>query len=418
MRKGRASACVIAALLPLLISSMAISVVAQPMSEAFGVNDAAGNPGTVVHVPVEITKVAGGPILCVIFDLTYDSGVIALTALQLGDLTVGWDPAEFNTFTWGSRVLLVYDGVTDDAIQNGSTGSVAVLNFTIVGAGGSRSNMNLSNIQLSDTVYQVGTAPAKDGVFSVDAGAPRVSNPAANPDTIRADGIQATHLNVTVMDDTTGEVEVTVNVTQLGGSAAQKLEKISDTLYSTTTTAAPGTSPGLYNLTISATDAPGNTNSTEVFRLTIEAPPAGSVTGTISRTCNGTGIAGATVNLTPAGSLVDSVETQADGTYAFNQVTPGSYAVNATKLRFWENSTAVTALANETATVNIVLWLKGDLNNNCLQADAGDLAMMKAASVGQLTPDWRFDLNQNGIYADAGDLAMMKAASVGELELL
>ena len=39
--------------------------------------------------------------------------------------------------------------------------------------------------------------------------------------------------------------------------------------------------------------------------------------------------------------------------------------------------------------------------------------MMKDASVGKLTADWKYDLNTNGIYADAGDQAMMKDAVRG-----
>jgi len=48
----------------------------------------------------------------------------------------------------------------------------------------------------------------------------------------------------------------------------------------------------------------------------------------------------------------------------------------------------------------------------------GDRAMMKDASVGKITADWKYDLNTNGMFADAGDLAMMKDASVGKIELL
>ena len=44
--------------------------------------------------------------------------------------------------------------------------------------------------------------------------------------------------------------------------------------------------------------------------------------------------------------------------------------------------------------------------------------MIKDASVGTLTADWRYDLNTNSIFADAGDRAMMKDASVGKIELL
>ncbi len=61
--------------------------------------------------------------------------------------------------------------------------------------------------------------------------------------------------------------------------------------------------------------------------------------------------------------------------------------------------------------------IRGDLNDNGQSADAGDLVLMKRASVGEITPDSKYDLNGNGIPADAGDLVLMKRASVGEIEL-
>jgi hypothetical protein len=68
----------------------------------------------------------------------------------------------------------------------------------------------------------------------------------------------------------------------------------------------------------------------------------------------------------------------------------------------------------------MALWMKGDLNTNCLPADAGGLAKMKDASTccPPFVLDWRYDLNTNGFFADAGDYAKMKDASVGRIELL
>jgi len=40
--------------------------------------------------------------------------------------------------------------------------------------------------------------------------------------------------------------------------------------------------------------------------------------------------------------------------------------------------------ASASTIINCALWLKGDLNNNGIFADAGDLAMMKDASVGKI----------------------------------
>lgn len=143
----------------------------------------------------------------------------------------------------------------------------------------------------------------------------------------------------------------------------------------------------------------------------------GSVTGKITYTCNTTGIAGVTVNLTKGGSVISSTVTNATGYFNFTDVTPNSYFVNASKPRFWGNSTSVTVIAGTTTTADMMLWLKGDLNNNGMSADAGDLTLMKRASVGEIEGDWRYDLNKNGMIADAGDLTLMKRASVGEIIL-
>ncbi len=65
------------------------------------------------------------------------------------------------------------------------------------------------------------------------------------------------------------------------------------------------------------------------------------------------------------------------------------------------------------------LWTaqKGDLNGNGQPADAGDLVLMKRASIGEIPADSRYDLNNNGQLADAGDLVLMKRASIGEINL-
>ncbi len=397
------------------VAALAIPASAAPTADSFGVNDAMGNPGTVVSVPVTIENVQDGPIISITFSITADTGVITVNNVQRGDLTSTWDTPSVNPGAT-TIVNLVYGGFTGE-IPNGSTGSIAVINFNVVGTGGSSSDMTMSNIQLSDTSYQIGTAPANDGVFRVDAGVPTVTNPSANPTEIDANGATETTLNVTAYDDIAIDL-VTVNLTQLGGPAAKVMTMINDTLFSTNTTAAPGTAPGTYYLPINATDILGNSNTTETFAITITAPPTGTVAGTITKACDDTGLEGVTVNLTQGSTVIASTTTDSTGNFTFSDVDPGDYSVNASKERYWENATAVTVTGGATATADMLLWLKGDLNDNCLQADAGDLAKMKDASVGKIDADWRFDLNDNGLNADAGDLAKMKDASVGKIELL
>ncbi len=168
------------------------------------------------------------------------------------------------------------------------------------------------------------------------------------------------------------------------------------------------------NAEISESD---ETNNDKSIQETVAIVTNGSIRGQITYSCNGqVGIADVTVDLTQGGVTVATTQTDGSGNYSFTNVVPGEYYVNASKSRLWDASTAVTATPGETV-VDILMALKGDLNNNCMQADAGDVAMMKDASVGKISADWRFDLNNNGLNADAGDVAMMKDASVGKIDL-
>ena len=135
-------------------------------------------------------------------------------------------------------------------------------------------------------------------------------------------------------------------------------------------------------------DTHGNVNTTTWVNLTTErliSPANGTIAGTISSAATGTGIAGVTVDLTFNGTVIASTTTtDSSGSYLFTELAAGEYTVTSSKARFWANSTSVTVSSGETVTANQALWLKGDLNNNGISADAGDLAMMKDASVGNI----------------------------------
>ena len=141
----------------------------------------------------------------------------------------------------------------------------------------------------------------------------------------------------------------------------------------------------------------------------------GTIAGKILYTnATGTGIAGVTVNLTQGGSVINSTVTDANGNYSFTDISPGGYDVNASKTGFWDNSTTVTVSAGVTTEVNMMLWLKGDLDGDCTVAwDADDLLLMKRACLGLIAGDWKYDLNGNGRNADIGDLVLQKKAYLG-----
>ena len=147
-------------------------------------------------------------------------------------------------------------------------------------------------------------------------------------------------------------------------------------------------------------------------------PAPAIITGQITYSNNTTiGMPNVSVNLTNATTMnvVNSTTTNGTGYYNFTNVNAGDYYINATKTRYWDNSTEVNATANETA--NLSLWLVGDLNNKGQSADAGDLVLMNRAVLWEISGDWRWDLNHNGRIADAGDLVLMNRAVLGEIIL-
>lgn len=143
---------------------------AQPTADNFGVEDTSGCKRTNVVVPVNITNVQSGPVISIIFDIAYDNSVINVVDVQKGTLTSFWDNPAINNFAWGTRVSLVYDGQMPHALQNRSTGSVVLLTFNVIGKPNKTSEMNLTNIQLADEAYNIGTAPTKNGTFSIERG--------------------------------------------------------------------------------------------------------------------------------------------------------------------------------------------------------------------------------------------------------
>ena len=290
--------------------TITVSSTGVPTADSFGVEDASGWSGTYVWVPVNITNVRNGPVQGIRLGVDYNERVLNLTNISNGDLTPAWTNLQLGE---DRHTMVIATTNTGDAISNGSSGSVVLLNFSVIGSPGDTSPMNLTLIELSNPEGEVGTAPAMNGTFVVS----RFS----------------------------------------------------------------------------------------------------SIVGRVTYACNGTGIAGVNVNLTNESS-VNTTVTNETGYYNFTDVMPGSYFVNASKSMFWDNSTEITAIAGETTTADMMLWLKGDLNGNCEIADAGDIVLMLRASVGDISGDMRYDLNGNGNIADVGDVVLMLRASVGDTELL
>ena len=315
-RKKMDSKAIRAALVALMVFSVFVAAIlpasATATADNFGVEDASGFKNTNILAPVNITNVHSDSIVGIEFEFLYDSSVINLAGIQKGALTSQWsDPVKKGTE--GDYVIGIV-GAVSKAITNGTTGSVVVLNFSVIGESSETSRMDLTNIKLVNTTFESGTVPAKNGTFTVEG--------------------------------------------------------------------------------------------------------AGSVSGRVIYACNGTGIAGATVNLMKDSVITSTAITGSTGNYIFTDVPFGTYLVNVSKNGFWDNSTSGVTLSSPTTTVDdIVLWLKGDLNNDGTSAGIGDVTMMWNAWAEEIPKDYRYDLDLDGALAGIADVTMMWNAWKEEITL-
>jgi hypothetical protein len=154
----------IIALVSVAMVLAAVPVSAQPTAESFGVGDASGDSGTYVEVPVTITNVRNGPVQGIRLRVDYNENVLNLTSINNGDLTSAWTALQLGV---DRHTITIATAYTDRAIPNGRSGSVVLLNFHVIGSQGATSPMSMTLIELSNPDGVVGTAPARNGLFTV-----------------------------------------------------------------------------------------------------------------------------------------------------------------------------------------------------------------------------------------------------------
>jgi hypothetical protein len=151
------------------------------------------------------------------------------------------------------------NGVATIILTSGSTLGIETVRVWV---GGGRDNPNLDK-----TIQVVFTAE--------DLAPPVVTNPSANPATIlndngrpRAAGTNRTQINVTVTDDA-GVASVSINLSSIGGLAAQQMTKLTGTNIWTVTTNATAGINATHALTVNATDIYGKVNNTVKVALEV-----------------------------------------------------------------------------------------------------------------------------------------------------
>jgi hypothetical protein len=153
-----------ATLFLVLVISLTALVLAQPTAESFGIEDASGRPGTYVEVPVNITNVMNGPVQCIRLKVDYTDSVLNLTNINNSDLTSTWTQLQLGE---DGHTMTIATAESEAAIPNGSCGSVVLLNFYVIGSPGDTSPVNMTLIELSNPEGGVGTAQARNGIFTI-----------------------------------------------------------------------------------------------------------------------------------------------------------------------------------------------------------------------------------------------------------
>lgn len=132
----------------------------------FEVSNAIGRNGESVSVYVNLTsRLPEDSIAAIRLSLVYDHSVIKLNNVEKGYITSGWQ------FKAGDdsmpNVSLVYPGI-GTAITGGTSGSVAILNFSVLGEPGMQTAVNISSLEISNAYGDVEEVKeGTNGVFTV-----------------------------------------------------------------------------------------------------------------------------------------------------------------------------------------------------------------------------------------------------------
>jgi len=159
-------------------------------------------------------------------------------------------------------ILNITDGVTDDAGYFNTTYTAPVVNSTYLICA-NVSGWHYSNNSKCDSIMVI-----KDTIL------PAVTDPSSNQSSLPTDTDntplwgESARLNVTVNDNARVN-SVTVDLSEIGRARDTVMMNIGGDIYSAVTNASASTPAKLYNLTVNATDASGNSNTSVSIQLKV-----------------------------------------------------------------------------------------------------------------------------------------------------
>ncbi|MEA1863836.1 MAG: cohesin domain-containing protein [Euryarchaeota archaeon] len=241
-----------------------------PQTVTVSIDDVTIAPKEMIAVPVTIRDVTalGG---CAI-NIVYNASIVDVTGVTAGEMAIlAYNINDGTGWMYASAVDA--EGLDGDVV-------FAHINLVAVGTSGDVSPLNLTVEELFDVTYTPIDHTVVDGSVTIkmppDIDPPIVSDASVSRDTIlndngrpRAPGTNTTVIEVTATDADTGVLSVTIDLSQIGGSDAQPMERISGTdTWTVTTNASDGVNL-THRLVINATDNSGNHNDSVGVTLTV-----------------------------------------------------------------------------------------------------------------------------------------------------
>jgi hypothetical protein len=203
-------------------------------------------------------------------NLTYNASVVHVSGVLQGDM-------DYLTYNIDNGTDWMTANALDDSGLNGDI-VFANIELNAVGIKGEETLLDIIVIQLIDTGFNPIDHTVIDWTFIIeeDTEAPTVTDASASPDTIlndngrpRAPGTNTTTLSVTVTDAHSGDANVNIDLSSIGGYANEPMvrERKTDT-WTVNVNAVAGINL-THHLTVNATDDKGNFNDSVYITLTV-----------------------------------------------------------------------------------------------------------------------------------------------------
>ena len=176
MGKMREKIVIVGITFSFIVSLIPASFAQLLMANEIEIPDIVCSPGDKILIPVNLINTMNGPVQTIMFDVEYNDGVIELVGVNPGDLTPISEEWQ-HILGENKKSVMVATTRLENAIPNGSTGSLVILNFSVIGEPSDVSSLNISDLDMSNTNLQHGIAPIKNGTLTVNSPPDKPSTP-------------------------------------------------------------------------------------------------------------------------------------------------------------------------------------------------------------------------------------------------